>query len=428
MLKLIQRTVANERLMRRVSPLLGPLDPFSPEFRDDPSATWRRLREETPVFYSRVFGAWFVTRHADCLNLLRGSSTSADRSNLMLMRAVAWFNRNQVEFGGFMRRNLLMLEGEEHRRLRSLVSKAFTPRRVEALRPRLEAQAEKLCDQVEARGEMDLVHDFAYPFPVTAIAELLGVPARDHNRFHAWTSDLVQILDPLHGREGAEPMRRATRALYEYFGPLLEERRAEPRDDLMSAMIQAEENGGQLEQNDLLALCTLLLVAGHETTANLIGNAVVALLRNPEQRKRLQEDPDRLMPTAVDEFLRYDSPVQLTDRALVEDVEIGGKQLKKGQLLGIGLASANRDPRQFTEPDQLDIGRSPNPHLALGQGSHFCLGSQLARLEAEIALGALLRRFPHFTAPGNQVSWRNSLILRGPAQLPLDLGVNGGSG
>ena len=420
MLKLIQKVVANETWMRRLSPAFGPLNPFLPEHRADPYATWNRLREESPVFYSRVFGAWFVTRYDDCLEAFSATATSTDRSDLVLMKAVRFFNRNHPEFGDFLERSLLMLEGAEHRRLRGLVSKAFTPRRVGALRPRLEALADELLDAFSDRSEMELVSNFAYPFPVTAIAELLGVPAEDQNKFHDWTSGLVQFLDPLQGENGAEPMRRATRELYAYFRPLLAARRQEPRDDLMSAMIEAEQDGEKLDERDLLALCVLLLAAGHETTANLIANSVAALLKYPDERKRLQEDPS-LMPTAVNEFLRFESPIQLTDRAVVEDCEFGGKIIKKGQLLGIGLAAANRDPRKFENPDRLDVGRDPNPQLAFGHGAHFCLGSQLAKIETEIALGALLRRFPDFKGPVQPLEWRRSMTLRGPTGLLLSL-------
>jgi cytochrome P450 len=215
-------------------------------------------------------------------------------------------------------------------------------------------------------------------------------------------------------------MRRATRDLFAYFRPLLAARRAEPRDDLLSAMIQAEDAGDQLDENDLLALCTLVLAAGHETTANLVGNAVVALLRHPEQRKRLVEDPG-LLPTAVNEFLRFDSPIQFTDRAVAEDFELGGQHFRKGQFVGILLASANRDADQFENPDSLDVGRDPNPHLALSHGAHFCLGAQLARMETEIALGALLRRYPDFTGEPEAVAWRRSSLLRGPLAVPLNL-------
>ena len=420
MLRMLQRATASERLMRLLSPAMGALNPFLPEHRADPYATWNRLREEAPVFYSRVFGAHFATRYDDCLQLLGGTTTSADRSNVALMKVVRWFNRKEPEFSSFLGRSLLSLEGDEHRALRGLVSKAFTPRRIAALRPRLESLADELIETAGSSGEMELVHDFAYPFPVTAIAELLGIPTEDRTRFHHWTSQLVQILDPLQGNEGADPMRRATRELYAYFRPLLAARRAEPRDDLLSAMIEAEEGGRRLDENDLLALCVLILAAGHETTANLIGNAVVTLLRYPEERKRLQEDPS-LMPTAVNEFLRFESPIQLTDRAVVEDFELGGRTFRKGEFIGIALAAANRDPRVFDAPDRLDLGREPNTHLAFGHGTHFCLGSQLAKLEAEIALGALLRRFPDFSGPTDPPAWRRSMLLRGPEALPLRL-------
>ncbi|MFP6664325.1 MAG: cytochrome P450, partial [Deltaproteobacteria bacterium] len=372
------------------------------------------------TFYSRLFGASIVTRYDDVLEALQHPALSADRSDTAIFRLIRWFNRNEPEFLGFFERNLLMLEGADHRRLRGPVSRAFTPRRVAALRPRLEALAEDLLDKAAAKGEIDLVHDFAYPFPVMAIAEMLGVPAADRKQFHRWSADLVQVLDPLQGHDGAEPMRRATRELYAYFRPLLQARRAEPTDDLMSAMIAAEDKGERLEESDLLALCVLLLVAGHETTANLIGNSVVALLRNPAERERLTREPE-LLPTAINEFLRYDSPIVLTDRAVIEDCELGGRRMRKGQLVGIALAAANRDPAQFANPDRLDVGRDPNPHLALSHGGHFCLGAQLARLEGEIAIGALLRRFPDFRGPENPPQWRRSMVLRGPASLPLRL-------
>jgi cytochrome P450 len=417
---MLQRATSSERLMRLLSPAMGAFNPFLPEHRADPYATWNRLREEAPIFYSRVFGAHFATRHDDCLQLLGGTTTSADRSHVPIMKLVRWFNRKQPEFLSFLGRSLLSLEGDEHRALRGLVSKAFTPRRIAALRPRLENLADDLLEAAGSSGEMELVHDFAYPFPVTAIAELLGIPAADRARFHHWTSQLVQILDPLQGEEGAEPMRRATRELYAYFRPLLTARRAEPRDDLLSAMLEAEEDGHRLDENDLLALCVLILAAGHETTANLIGNAVLTLLRHPEERKRLQENPS-LLPTAVNEFLRFESPIQLTDRAVVEDFELGGRTFRKGEVVGIALAAANRDPRVFDAPDRLDLGREPNPHLAFGHGTHFCLGSQLAKLEAEIALGALLRRFPDFSGPVDPPAWRRSVLLRGPEALRLRL-------
>lgn len=419
-LKLLQRLTAREKLMRRLGPLIGDFNPFLPEYRQDPHATFKRFRENQPVFFSRAFGFSFFTRYDDCLEVLRSPALSSDRRETLLFRGLRWLNRNEPEFSGFFERNLLMVDGQDHRRLRGLVGRAFTPRRVAALRPRLEVVADELLDKVARHGRMELVEDFAYPFPLVAITELLGVPREDHERFRHWTAGLAQILDPLQGNDGAAPMRQATRDLFAYFRELLAARRAEPRDDLISAMIEAEAETSQADENDLPALCTLLLAAGHETTSSLIGNATVALQRHPEQRKRLIEDP-ALMPTAVEEFLRFDSPVVLTDRAVTEDVEIGGQRFRRGKMVGVLLASANRDADQFKEPDSLDVGRDPNPHLALSHGNHFCLGAQLARMEAEIALGALLRRFPDFQASVDDMQWRRSTVLRGPRTLPLRL-------
>jgi cytochrome P450 len=353
--------------------------------------------------------------------VLRDPRFSADRSAIPVMRLVARLVRRDPDFAGLIARNLLTIDGADHRRLRGLVSKAFTPRRVERLRARLEATVEELLDRVAAAGRMEVVGDLAHPLPVIAIAELLGVPAEDRGRFRAWSGRLVQLLDPFQGQGGARPMIEATHELFDYFRPLLAARRAEPRDDLLSAMIAAEQDGQRLDEVDLLALSSLLLVAGHETTSNLIANAVLLLLRFPDERKRLQDDL-ALLPSAVDECLRYESPIQLTDRAVLEDCELGGKRIRRHQMVAVVLAAANRDPAHFPDPDRFDVARRDNHHLAFGQGNHFCLGSQLARLEAEVALGALLRRFPDFAGAPDPPAWRRSMIVRGPEALPIALG------
>jgi cytochrome P450 len=420
MLRFLQWLVRQERLLRALSPAFGRFNPFLPEHRRDPQTTWRKLRETGPLYRSRLFGAYFATRYDDVLHVLRDPHFSTDRSQVPVMRAVERMSRKHPEFAGFLGRNLLTIDGDDHKRLRGLVSKAFTPRRVERLRPRLEEVADELLGRVAETGEMDVVRDLAHPFPVIAIAELLGVPPADRERFEAWASELVQLLDPFQGRGGAAPMIRATHEIFEYFRPLLVERRAEPRDDLLSAMIAAEERGERLDEVDLLSLSSLLLVAGHETTSNLIGSAVLLLLRFPDERKRLQDDLG-LLPTAVDECLRYESPIQLTDRAVVADTELCGQPLRKNQMVGVILAAANRDPKHFPDPERFDVGRQDNHHLAFGQGAHFCLGSQLAKLEAEIALGALLRRFPDFHGSPEPPAWRRSMIIRGPEAVHVTL-------
>ena len=251
-----------------------------------------------------------------------------------------------------------------------------------------------------------------------AISELLGVPTSDRALFLDWSLTLIDLLDPLQAKGGKAGVSRATHEIFEYFRDLLAKRRADPGDDLLSAMIALEEDGQHLSERDLLALSVLLLVAGHETTSNLIGDGVLALLAHPGERKRLRDDP-RLIGSAVDEFLRFESPIQLTDRAALEDCEIGGKRIRKGQLVVAALAAANRDPEKFPDPDRLDLGRRDNHHLAFALGNHYCLGSQLAKLEAELAIGGLLQRFPNFSGDPEPSAWRRSMIIRGPEAVPL---------
>lgn len=420
MLRLIQWLTRREALLRLLAPLFGGFHPFLPEHRRDPHATWRRLRDIDPVYRSPIFGTWICTRYDDVIRVLRDPNFTTDRSENPVMKWIGRLSRRDEQFNAVIERNLLTIDGPDHTRLRGLVSKAFTPRRVARLRPQLEAVVHDLLDRAAGAGEMEVVRDLAHPLPVIAIAEMLGVPADDRPRFQAWSQELVQLLDPFQGRGGIRPVREAAHAMFAYFRTLLAERRAAPRDDLLSAMIAAEVGGERLDELDLLALSSLLLVAGHETTSNLIGNAVISLLRFPDERKRLQED-EALLPSAVDEFLRYESPIQLTDRAVREDCEIGGKAIRRNQIVGVVLAAANRDPEHFAEPDRLDVGRRDNHHLAFGHGSHFCLGSQLARLEAEVAVGALLRRFPEFQGDPEPPAWRRSMIIRGPEALPIKL-------
>ena len=421
MLGFIQKLTRRERLLRALNPLFGRFNPFLPAHRNDPHATWRALRETEPVYWHPVFRVWLLTRYDDALFVLRDRNFTCDRSAVPLMRWVARMTRDDERFAAMIERNLLTMDGPDHMRLRGLVSKAFTPRRVEQLRPRLERVVDELLGECAERDEMELVRDLAHPLPVIAIAELLGVPVEDRSLFAKWSTQLVQLLDPFQATGGVASMRRATHEIFDYFGGLLAERRADPRDDLLSAMLAAEQDGERLEELDLLALSSLLLVAGHETTSNLIGNAVLALLRHPDERKRLQDEPG-LIGNAVDEFLRFDGPIQLTDRAVKADCEIGGQSIRRNQVVAVVLAAANRDPAQFEDPERLDFGRSDIRHLAFGQGNHFCLGSQLARLEAEIAIGSLLRRFPDFGGPQEPPAWRRSMIVRGPEAVPLTLG------
>jgi len=420
MLRLLQRLVASDRAMRVVGALAGPYDLWSPAARRDPYPAWERIRAAAPLVRLRLLGAWVATRHADVERVLREPAFTTDRDDLPLMR---WFRRaarGAPAFRNLVDHNLLMIDGARHARLRGLVSRAFTPRRVEKLAPRVEAIAEALLDRAAAAGDFDLVRDFAQPLPVRVIGELLGVPPEDREALTVWSHDVVELLDPLSGSEGLDRPKRGAEALAVFFRGLLAERRRAPRDDLVSAMLAAEADGDRLEEGELLALCALLLVAGHETTTNLVANAVLLLLRHPDERKRLQDDL-ALLPSAVEETLRFEPPIQLTDRAVAEPCTLGGVELRPGTLVVAGIAAAGRDPERHPEPQRFDVSRGDAHHLAFGLGNHVCLGASLARLEARTALGALLRRFPDFTGPPDPPGWKRSIVLRGPTALPLRL-------
>jgi pimeloyl-[acyl-carrier protein] synthase len=387
-------------------------NPFDPAVMADPYPYYRRMREQDPVHWNGVVRAWFLTRHADVSELLRDDRFSADRT---------LSDRYTPPPPGRARpgRSMLVVDPPDHTRLRSLVNTAFTPRMVEQLRSRIEAISADLLDRLAGGREADLVAEFAYPLPVVVIAEMLGVPARDRLRFQEWSAVLVKGLDPFVDAETQERVFDARDALIDYLRGVIAERRRGPRDDLITGLIAAEAKGDVFSQGELLAMCNLLLVAGHETTVNLIGSGVLALLANPDQLERLRRAPE-LARTAVDELLRYTSPVQWTGRVAVADLELGGRRIARHQsVVGI-LGAANRDPAVFPDPDRLDIGRDPNPLLAFGRGIHFCLGAPLARLEAQVALPMLLARFPGLRLAGEPEP-RPTWNLRGLTRLPVTL-------
>jgi cytochrome P450 PksS len=315
----------------------------------------------------------------------------------------------------------------DHTRLRALVNLAFTPRLVEQLRPRVQALADRLLDWVEGRGHMELIRRYALPLPTTVIAELLGVPARDRHRFHRWLYAIGLATVSAWGVALAVPN---VWLLTRYLRRVIRQRRADRRDDLISALSRAEAAGDRLSAGEVTAMVFLLLVAGFETTVNLIGSGTLALLEHPGQLARLRADPALIRP-AVEELLRYTSPVEwASDRYTREAVTFAGVTIPRGQAVFAVLASANRDERQFPDPDALDLGREPNRHLAFGLGTHFCLGAALARLEGQIALGTLLRRFPdlRLAVPPRELRWRPGLVLRGLEALPVAFGTDGPRG
>jgi len=394
-------------------------NPFIPEVHANPYPMYARLRAEDPIHWSALMEAWVLTRYDDVVAVLTDSRFSADRRQAR-NRFADEIARREEEFGPFGRtRTMLTSDPPEHTRLRRLVSKAFTPRMVEGLRPRIQEIVDELLDAVAQNGRMDVIRDLAYPLPVIVIAEMLGVPPEHRDQFKHWSDEIVGVLGgPLVPQETLERSRVAVHELAEYLSGVIVERRREPREDLVSGLIAAEEQGQILSEDEMLATAMLLLVAGNETTTNLIGNGMLSLLRNPDEMERLCADPSQV-PTAVEELLRYDGPVQATGRVAMEDLEIGGQKVTKGQAVLTVLGAANRDPAQFGKPDELDLDRQPNEHVAFGDGIHFCLGAPLARAEGQIAFETLLRRFAHPRLETDNLQWGGSFILRGLKSLPI---------
>ena len=394
-------------------------NPFDPAVHANPYPTYDSLRVEDPVHWSELMEAWLLTRYDDVVAVLNDSRFSANRRQAQ-SRLAREAMRRQGEFGPFGQAvTMLGADPPEHTRLRRLVSKAFTPRMVEGMRPHIQEIVDELLDAVQGSGGLDVIHDLAYPLPVIVIAEMLGVPPEHRDEFKRWSGHIVATMGgSLRPPEVLERGRRSIHELAQYFRGVLEERRREPREDLLSRLIAAEEQGQVLSEDELLATAMLLLIAGNETTTNLIGNGMLALLRNHDQLQRLRDDPSLIQP-AVEELLRYDGPVQATSRVVTEDLEIGGRQVRKGELVLAALAAANRDPGRFERPDRLDISRQPNEHVAFGDGIHFCLGMALARAEGQIAIETLLRRIPNPRLETDDLQWGGSFILRGLKGLPI---------
>jgi len=372
-------------------------DLYSDSFRAATYETYAAMRETDPVFRQPGLDGetpiWFVTRHDDVVAVL------LDDERFVLDPALAltadeleeWRSGSGLPNNERIDRNLLALDGVDHRRLRRLVTKAFTPRIVEGLRPRIQEIADELIDRAAPRGEMDLVDDYAFPLPITVIAELLGIPAADQGRFRAWSNAFVS---PALTDEAKAQFVVHVEEFLAYLHDLFARRRAEPLGDLVSALVQAEEQGDALSEDELSSMVVLLVIAGHETTVSLIANAVLVLLTHPDELRRVRDDP-ALLPNAIEELLRYESPVERSlTRWAATDVELGGHSIRRGELVIAVLGAANRDPARFAAADELDLGRSDVKHVGFGRGSHYCLGAPLARIEAEIALRTLFDRLP----------------------------------
>ncbi len=394
---------------------LSDFDPFTPEHRANPYPIYRYLREHDPI-HRTPEGHWILTRFADCEAILRDPRWSSNAAHARDSRPEE--ERSVREYMNLDCPVLLFMDPPDHTRLRKLVSKAFTPRAVERLRPRVQTLVDDLLDGAQERGEMELISELAYPLPVTVICELLGVPAEDQHLFGPWSSDASRLLDDDIGEETAQRGLVSVMELLNYFNALFDERRARPRDDLLSALIAAEEEGDTLSDTELRATTLLLFIAGHETTMTLIGNGMLALLRNRDQFDALGRDPS-LAASAAEELLRYDGPVHLTGRIPLDDIEVGGHRFEAGEQVVTLVAAANRDPARFDAPDDLDITRTDNHHLTFSQGIHYCLGAALARLEGQVALGTIARRFPDLELETTDPQYRDHFVLRGLRELRL---------
>ncbi|MFL6246732.1 MAG: cytochrome P450 [Thermoanaerobaculia bacterium] len=403
-----------------------PRDPdyASAEFKAAPHEHWKILRQHAPIHRVRLRNgskAWLITRYEDAVAVLGDPRFAKDP-----LKAKSDGGARPPWLPGPLRalsRNMLDLDEPDHRRLRGLVQKAFTPRVVEELRPRIEVIAAELLDAIAQRGTgtADLIAEYAGPLPVTVIAELLGVEHADRRRFHRWSKHIVAADTSTWHALRAIP---AGITFILFLRKLIRKRRAAPGEDLLSRLIEVQDAGDRLSADELLAMCFLLLIAGHETTVNLIGNGVLALLEHSEQMQRLREEP-ALLSSAVEEMLRYGSPLQFaTERYAIADVEIEGVRIPRGSLVYVVLAAANRDEQTFADPDRFDITRTPNRHLAFGHGIHYCLGAPLARLEGQIAIRRLLDRFPSIELHrGATLLWRRGLVLSGVERLPVTLSV-----
>jgi len=389
---------------------------LEPEVLANPYPLYHKLRSEDPVHWDRFLHTWVVTRYTDVLNVLH--TFSADRTPTPeQLTAMGLSGLNPI--AKVMVKQMLFMDAPAHTRLRGLASAAFTPGKVEVLRGHIQEIAEDLLDRVQTLGRMDIIADFAAPMPAIVTAELLGVPTEDHTDLKKWSADFAEMLGNFqHNPDRIPRVLESTNNLTTYFQAAIDKARQHPREGLIHSFMTAEINGDRLTDEEIVANCIVTLVGGQETTTNLIGNGLLTLMRNPEQLAQLRDDPS-LIPSAVEELLRYESPSQHTGRIAREDVQIGDKQIRKGQAVMAIMAAANRDPERFPDPDRLILDRADNRHLAFGWSSHFCFGAPLARMEGQIAFETILRRLPNLQVTPGPLTWRNNSGLRGLTALPV---------
>ncbi len=395
---------------------------FSDEILQDPYPTYARLHEEGPIHYVEVAGKWAVWSifsHAECSSIAKDPRLSAKRAKQMLLPLPLSRQPEFSELARMLSLWLIFMDPPEHTRLRKLLNKGFSPAVVEGLRPQVEAIVDQMLQPLQHGSELELMHEFANPMPVRIILEMLGIPQGLRDTFVEWSRAIAVFRgNPNRTVEEARAAQDALIELTEFFRKTVAERRRNKGNDLISLLIDIEEEGEVLTEEELYAQCIALLFAGHETTRNLIGNGMYTLLKHPEKTADLRENPE-LIRSAVEELLRYESPVQFTARVLKEDIEICGQPIRKGWTVLCMLGAANRDPKQFKDPNQLDLKRLNNQHLAFSAGLHFCIGAPLARLEAQVAILNLVQRFPEMKLTGPRPEWASTFGFRGLKALPV---------
>jgi pimeloyl-[acyl-carrier protein] synthase len=406
--------MTNDLKQKLEVPNITPFSLSSPEFLRNPYPIYDKLRSNNPIYRGNSFKypGWFVTGYEEAVTILKDHIRFKNRTPLPQTSKKYQHLKN-------IQNDMMLFKNQiDHKRLRMLVSKVFSPIVVEDYRPYIEETVNDLLDKVQNKKAMDIVTDFAFPLASLIIAKILGVPPEERNQFREWTISLIQTIDFTRSRKTLANGNDTTMFLINYFKELIKKRKQAPQHDLISMLIREEQQGDKLTDEELLATCILLVIAGHETTVNLISNSILTLLNHPEQLRMLKENP-LLIKTAVEEFLRYESPTQMTARVALEDIELNGITIKKGEQVYIMLGAANRDPKKFIEPNVLDITRNSNPHLAFGYGIHFCLGSSLARLEAQMAIQTLLQRIDHLQLAASDLQWRELIGFRSLKELPV---------
>jgi len=398
------------------APALSLYHLLDPAVLANPYPLFHRLRTEDPVHWDPFLHAWIVTRYKDVVTVLHYHSAERTPTPEQLT-AIGLASLNPI--AEIMVKQMLFLDPPAHTRLRSLASQAFTPQRVEVLRGHIREITNRLLDKVESKGSMDVIADLAEPLPCIVTAEMLGVPVEDYQQLKAWSQDFAEMLGNFqHNPDRAQRILKSVLDMADYFKSAMREQRTRPRGGLVSSLMNAQIDGDRLTEDEVIANCIVTMVGGQETTTNLIGNGVLALLRNPDQLEKLRSDLS-LIPSAVEELLRYESPSQHTARLAPEDTILGGKRIRKRQAVIAVMAAGNRDPERFPDPDRLDISRTENRHLAFGWAAHFCFGAALARIEGQTAFELMLRRLPNWTLDPGPLVWRSNLGLRGLTKLPI---------